>query len=799
MSLITSTLKIYPASFLTPRRNFYVDDIENYLATKFDLLTIEIDNFQYIKHGLNITIKVDISQIALDYSLGDFFRYCSIINSNESQKVYYFIMDKKWLGQSTLQLELSMDTINTFRLGTSYSFDDKTKINRQHFDRFEKIASYTGSLTLSFSGQTSIVSQTISSNTNVIQNDEWIGISSLTPTSTSISANANIYSWTFDGTTGEFTIVVRSAAQTTISYYATMTFDYPVATQYYRKIHLASEGINPMLYGQEIDILDNDGTDWYLLYTGASALSCYAIPSTSYDVITAGNSTVTYSDLTVGYYYYILFKTDGSLAPVTLTINSTTAHTGRRGQIYYLIRYYRSGSDIIVQQLKYVDNGIGGLRFIGYGGQQTASSFTLSSTADTIAITYLNADSADYSVILAGTKTALTLSNFASNTLAAIDTLDRTSTDHVKLIKLPYKPFNELDGVVSADWIYDSTTKWLLLKNLDSEFISNQISTIASPIKSALQVDLSSITISDLRSADNESKLFHSDYYQPKFVYDSFTFVFNLETIDISSYYRLFDTYFTFTFACTNTINSRFLFTFPNYIVTDYLLEDFNNILYVARNNEVPLYNTNYADYIKNGYNYDVKSKERQELGQWVTFGLTSVGAVASFAASGMTAGISAAAGISLATSSMAQLVSAVNTTAQTEANQAQKMHQLRQQRANITNADDVDLMTQYCSNKAKLMLYTCSPRMKAVLNDLFFYTGYVDGKMGVPDTTSRIRFNFVSCEPVFTGVKNIPEDILNDMELKYNAGVTFIHHYNGDWDMEQKYENWETSLFQED
>ena len=143
----------------------------------------------------------------------------------------------------------------------------------------------------------------------------------------------------------------------------------------------------------------------------------------------------------------------------------------------------------------------------------------------------------------------------------------------------------------------------------------------------------------------------------------------------------------------------------------------------------------------------------------------------------------------------MAQLVSAVNTTAQAEAAQNQKLYQLKQQRSSVFGADDVDLMTRYTGNKAKFMTYKCSSKMRAVLWDLFFYTGYIDGKLGIPNTTSRIRFNFVSCEPVFNVKKNIPEDILTDIELKYNVGVTIIHYYNSEWDLDQKYENWETSL----
>ena len=85
---------------------------------------------------------------------------------------------------------------------------------------------------------------------------------------------------------------------------------------------------------------------------------------------------------------------------------------------------------------------------------------------------------------------------------------------------------------------------------------------------------------------------------------------------------------------------------------------------------------------------------------------------------------------------------------------------------------------------------------MRMILWDLFFYTGYQCGYKGIPNYTSRKRFNFVSCELELIPVMNITEDIIKDIKTKYSAGVTFIHNVSSTWDFDQKYENWETSLF---
>ena len=181
----------------------------------------------------------------------------------------------------------------------------------------------------------------------------------------------------------------------------------------------------------------------------------------------------------------------------------------------------------------------------------------------------------------------------------------------------------------------------------------------------------------------------------------------------------------------TSTINSRFLFTFNEYTTDGKALNNYDNIMYVARNNEVTIYTSAYMSYLKNGYNYDVKSKQRTEVGTWVGFGVTTIGAVASFAS-----GVGSGAGVVLAASAAAQLVNAVNHTAQAEANQSQKLQQLRMQANSVYGADDVDLMTKYTGNIAKLMLFKVSDRLKNCLYNLFFYTGYTLEAQGIPNVS---------------------------------------------------------------
>lgn len=837
---MTSTLKIYKSSNISPRKNFIIDSISDYLATLADTLTIT--NFQFIKHELNLEIKVNLSQTYLNYWNPTAYDYLSIQNESDTTPVYYFIIGKKWRGQDTLLLSLSMDTINTLKYGTDYTLDDKTKINRQHKDRFKKVDVWTKIPKeedqprddediydwITINKWNLLFDQTANDRTGDFgfvmpeQGDTLrvqIYDKSLNKVVGTIGDCCFIslydgeldtyddhgtlieryeYASLYDeyGENIEFLVsLIGEAPFENISYTGDWYKNYDgrlvSTTKIQRVIDFNSEGITPILYGKIESVLLDDGRDWYLVYKGSSP-KCFICANTIFDTKIDKGGSIAHGDLTTGRYYYIM--PDGAQGQiVTLTDNNGIKVTARlnsnlwAGTDKTIICYWRDGTDI-KYKLYYYYNPVGA-GYIENGSSETytCTSFTLTANQVNVLVYWLTTQTQNTATIRTGTQTYITLTS-STYSNASFEDLSRDDADLIKIIKLPYRPYNDTNGMD-----FDNTMKMLYLDNLNIPF-NYDFKSDYNPLKSLLPISsLPTSNMSLLRSKTYESKLYHSDYYQPKFVYDSFSFVFALERVNLDK--AIIESKFPITFSVSNTINSRFMFIFSSYVDEGKSVEDYSNILYVARNNEVTILNSDYINYLRLGYNYDVKNRQRQEAGLWTGFGLSVVGSVVSFALTGLTSGVSAAAGISLATSAMAQLVNAVNTTAKAEESQTQKLTQLRQQKAAVYGADDVDLMSKYTSNKAKFMLYKASPLMESVLYDLFFYTGYIDGTMGVPNVTSRFRFNFVSCNPVFKTHSNIPEDILTDIEIKLIAGVTFIHKANNTWDLEQKYENWEISI----
>ena len=116
-------------------------------------------------------------------------------------------------------------------------------------------------------------------------------------------------------------------------------------------------------------------------------------------------------------------------------------------------------------------------------------------------------------------------------------------------------------------------------------------------------------------------------------------------------------------------------------------------------------------------------------------------------------------------------------------------------QAISVMNADDYDLLYAYSQNKAKICEYEVSPRMKKVLDDLFFYCGYVINEQGKPNVNTRRSFNFVQASLMVNHTNNLPNEIVDDIKEKFEQGVTFLHYSFNKFDFNQDKENIERSI----
>lgn len=765
--MATSKVKIYQ-TVLTPARNALVDDLEAYLNSLTPTFTDL--TFQYIKLGLDINIKVPMPQgVISGHSLGNYVRI-----EQDNKVWYYFIMNTDWKSTNAVELKLSVDSINTFR--NDLTFTDKTLVGREHGNRILR------------------------------QPGGGYFIRTIDRVSEQIPANKQVY---------------------------------------WEGLSITQPGLN---------------YDWYLIYKTRNNLSpdnpsnpidCFLCADKKIKISndsTVSSKTYTYADFNEGVYYYfndldnnnciVDGHTIGSQVTVVTNITYTNVPSyTKSNRTLRGIVLYRTGNELYYAYQ--FDNDIA-----YWNGSPDPSNVVLSTIGPTgfnlgmvvsslpgkpmseinsITITkgnFFRYSSTYYSIPeQAYINATQTMAAYIGQTAVYIDSyanLDKTDSRIVKIIKLPYAPCNITYSnnvyTFPSDWTYSNGLMKLNDASLSTEFLNERFGKVDLPELYVPEPATYSPTAP--KNRNYESKLYHSDFYDFKFVYDSFVREIKLENFETSLFNQSYVwkphlTTINIDFKPTNTINSKFAFkieTFlsdptDNYIFADYITtSDYEKYLLVSRNNEETIFSNDYLNYIRTGYNYDKKSKQEQSNKSWLLGGLQLAAGVASFAVSAYTGGVSAAAGISLVSGAISTFASNAYTQASNERSMQSKLASLAAQSSNVAGSDDVDLLSYYNKNRLQVIKYETEALQQQALYNLFFYCGYKRDQMKIPDTDSRYWFNFVQCKPVFTEEGVTPyNDYIADVKSRYEAGVTVYHHhpFGTQWDWQQQYENWENSVFE--
>lgn len=811
--MLNSTITIYKDCAITPSKNFRVDDIEDYLST---LTKYVKEDFQYIKNAVEITIKVDMSQYGLAFDSNN-LNYIKVENDETTTPVYYFIINKKWLSTSTWELTLHMDSINSFTENNAFSWNPKTNVIREHKDRWSKT-------------KRTFVRGGIIDSLNQLVDGEQIELYDNDTFSVKLGEGviykpvyetAVFYARLFLLTDIHFEpsdeFVIKSKNNNNFVQLEVYIFE---DDSYYQPIvDKEIEGINPLLFKQrEFEINDKlTNIDWYLVYKNRNIPStenidnpvdCYLTTNQNLQVAGKSEDIIINSSLLEENKYYFI--------PYNVSFYDNLGNFYKASASFDLLHDESTMITFVIQKH---DNKIDLYKnYISQTGSSAQySELIFTGIVDNIKlnVSSLSVDirkcnnyfpsvkentapiSSDYDTYAPiGTNQTFSKGTIIIGALKTIYNIDRTDSKLIKIIKLPYCPSqimieNNVISFSNNEWIFDDNEELLKLEDLSLKFM-NQI--VIDKDNSPLfdlrdQYDL---LIDEIRNDRFETKLLNSEFYNPVIVYDSFRFVFQLENVSIS---KINFEEFHIDFITTSTINSKFMFKFIDYKCDEYEISDFNNIMVVARSNEITLYNSAYINYIKNGFNYDVKTKERTETLNWLGVGLSAVGSAVAFASSVFTGGAGVAAGVALATTTISHISNAIGRQQELEQNQSEKLQQLKAQAVSISGSDDVDLMSNYCNNKAKVMFYQCSEKMRRIVADLFYYNGYATNELKIPNLHTRKWFNYVMCDMIINEEYNLTEEIKEDLKTKYQIGVTILHHVNEDWDFEQVKENWEVSI----
>lgn len=804
--MATMKLTIYKDSNgLLPEieKNHIIENIDSFL-TQFE--KIEVSNLQYQKIQLNMMFKLNLSQIyglPLDTSK---MIYCKI--EFESQKYYFFITKFEWRAQMTTLLEVYLDTLNTFN--GKWSFDYKTEILRQHKERIVNPLSIQYTTSQSIGNYEGLYCNILKDNFVIYDNVYCLKqFSEIGQDDTPRYYLQLIYKNKFLSLSGEYTIIFKTDSSSfSLSINAIYTRK---ENTFLRNIDILSEGLSCDLYKEnEYTLRENPSLDWYAIYmnqnnpdkTLNTPINIYFAPSKSmYCKVVEWVLNLDYSEFDINKFYYIF-------EDVKINYGGGVAYFENisPNQCFQIVR---SGDALTITKIE-------------YGNKETYQNVALprilfnkreitiiESTEDLT--TRIDADVTFIPSLRGITNTIIknaTASVGSSNLLESIDAFDRTDSRITKIIKLPYAPFkvsleNNLFLIIDSEsYEFTSITiesspdykfYTIKLKNYNDELKQELIS--YNPFNNLVVYNYNP-SQRVLRNDYFESKLFHSDFKTYKAVYDSFSFDIQLEKESFSNYERFSLSNMKINYYVTRNPSSTFMFIFDDYKPERFSTMDYDSILIVKRNNEESIFNNSYIDYLRNGYNYDVKSKQRQDFATWFNVGanlLNTAGQVGTaIATGGATLPFAIGSGVSLVSS----FTTAINNQTQRNESFAQKQKQLKSQSSSVFGSDDVYLMTIYSENKLKIIEYSVNPIVKKQLSDLFYYCGYVDIVKGIPNTHSRMYFNFLQCNLVFDLSQQIDatmnEEIRNDIISRYQVGVTYFHKVGTEWDIKQIYENYE-------
>ena len=833
---------------LIPSKLLVVEDIASYLGTKAKKT---ISDFQYIKNELELSINVEISQSYSQPRSETNFKYVSIQNPDEAIH-YYFVKKATWRSKACVRFELVLDVLNTFQEGRDYNFKPNTRIVREHKDRFksESVIEFTFE-TLIDSGNPYTNGEKIYIKDDNQENYQYEGtlisavwnalreVYIITIRFDEIITYDEIITWLSSVDYAEDDVIFyqdddRYDLVAPLDLINTMT-ESEVENESYRNIDIVNEGVSPVLQcesadGNKIELEDSAlNKSWYLLYRNqndpseaqatslVNPVDCYLIPETDSPIYQGSMSEgrLTFGMLETGKFYYLPLYVDGSTTPdldaeaynqtITLSNGVNLGGTSANEKFEYVQIFKNPNNTISVSYYRLRYDPADDYFELMEADNYVVDYITLNNLPFYYGVSALQEDLHNLFADLLSVGNRKTWTNASvSNYIDNIKTLDRTDAKNIKLIKLPYVPykFTLTSGKINvpvSDWNYDDIDgeNYLKLNDLNIE-LTHTFKTSYSPL-SNLIYSPSSPSINDLRRGpEYESKLFHSDFYQPTYVYDSFTYKVQLEKLDVEQYNYYNSEKMTIKFDMTRTINSRFMFTFDN-LYFKHATENYAKYMPIARNNEVVLYNVSYLNYVRSGFNYDVKAKERTNVSNMLGMGL-SIASTASalllpsvpLKVAGVVAGL-----VSMAMSIKNTVVSAQ----QNEDSIRRKLQETANQTASVAGSDDVDLMSVYAGNRLKYLVYEPTPLMKSILFDLFFYAGYASGRIGLPNHDTRVNFDYLECEANLENEGSIPDDCLQELINCFKTGTTYLHKTSRNtdkWDFEQKYENWEKSIVED-
>lgn len=694
---------------LRPEANEVFDSIDEFIGD-LGAPVHQWNNLKYTRPDIDIMVKVPLDgSIRM---LGQ-FDYAVLYDEAQRKNYYYFVLNMNWKAHTTLQLQLSMDTLNTFWYEIQAGLGPQTHVTRRYFDRWKKVGTLAYPL--------------------IDKHPEEISA----PPMVQIAKPKAI------GPTKRWTLVYR--------------------TEY-----------------------DSD--------VKANPVTCYVMPEedTKISETSYGTYTLTKNAAAPGIWWAM---TNGSNNDDVFTIKSGNTQRVVRMADYSYAAFVIE-SDCIhayVYLLSNVEIDIKADEIVFTVCKQI---YRQSATFGTnFAVSNLDFNNPLVMDSGMSTGTLIAFGRWYDN--------NKTDTRLVKILELPYAPFNEE---------YDSSNKLVIPSGFSLSYgllkydgaISGMESTIASfdnlapePFKIADVVNEAGIQ-KDSNPDEYETKLWNSSYYVLKYVYDVQSKPIKLEDFE---HLAVPDYSLSINFHPSTGMDNSMGFEFK---CSEQLDTDFGDWLITNRTTEIPFYSNSYIDYMRYGKAVDERNMAFSVVSTAVggVGSAVSTGASLSFALAGAGAGAAAGpigalvgAGIGLASTLIATSASIFKANDQINA----KMDQYKHQASSVQASNDLSVFRKYGKNKLLQVEYQPTKELRNSIGRYFHLYGYSCDEYGVPNWKTRVWSDYFVIEPQWWQTHAM-ESYLADITARLQAGFRVLHRVNLSdqpfhYDFDSRYENWERSL----
>lgn len=373
----------------------------------------------------------------------------------------------------------------------------------------------------------------------------------------------------------------------------------------------------------------------------------------------------------------------------------------------------------------------------------------------------------------------------SGNPLPAFDDIYRfikTSTTINKIIELPCAPFIFHEGTVPAGWIVtEAFGKPALLRQ-------DYVTTLGNIFTDDIDVptyNLGEYSIETPYDLKLETKIYNSNYYQVKYVYD-------VNSYDLQLEYGYNPV--TITFSVADEMSSNILFQFKS---DTPIYSDMGNYISSVRSLEIPIYSSNYLEYMRYGKSIDEKNLAYSITGQAMSMVSSATQASASSIISGSMVKNKVIAPVGIAISSLSSAVSLGMTIAKSTDQINQKIESNRRQANNQSTTNDLSILNKSLGNQLNKMIYIPDDYIKESIQNYFRLYGYACDDYGIP-TDSRYWNDYYVAEVEFDPSDDLTQiltpEVRSIISSAYSDGVR-KYHWHGKLDLNKDYENWELSI----